>query len=118
MSKHTPGPWFPCDDDMERGVDDILSIIIFSGAPNADAEDGVCVASVSAFGLAEIDENVFSPSAPDDNAVAVAKANARLIAAAPDLLAALCALRSCVKDDTAAARVADAAISKATGEAA
>ena len=120
---HTPGPWFADARDMTLGSDDILSISIYSGSDTADDNfDGVCVATVSAFGIAEVDENVFSPSAPDDAAVEVARSNARLISAAPELLDALKAI--CDEQDAnegyaapATYDAARAAIAKATGAA-
>lgn len=109
---------------MGLGADDILSISIYAGAPSAD-DDGACVATVSAFGLAECDENVFTPTAPDDAAVEEARANARLIAAAPEMLEALQdAMRWFSKlDDWSGVGDPDiakyeAAIAKATGGAA
>lgn len=48
--------------------------------------------------------------------VSIGEADARLIAAAPQMLEALIALRTCFRGDTIAAEIADAAIYLATGE--
>ena len=64
MSKHTPGPWYIYEDGDSPGI-----------------EASAC--SIVVFGLEEDDGGVGGRTTEE------AKANARLIAAAPDLLEAL-----------------------------
>ena len=90
MSGFTPGPWVVISDDGVYEVD-------------ADAGMSGCQ-PICRMG------NVFTAKA----------ANARLIAAAPDLYEALCALRECIMetrgpDANNAVRAADAALAKARG---
>jgi hypothetical protein len=102
MSKHTPGPWVVTDKDngIEFGVD------------TAGGEWGICTVAGGAGETLKHDSQDASA------------ANARLIAAAPELLDALKALVGLARmgaaplsDYKAALRVADEAIAKATGTA-
>lgn len=113
--KHTPGPWSVFDDDCEDYGDDGLARMIVSGEgdPNKN-EDGLSIAFVIG-------------GMPRD----MEDANARLLAAAPDLLEALRPLAECEVIETDAGlldsdsaryfitmgeiRAARAAIAKATG---
>ena len=91
MSKHTPGPWFLSEKDMSLSEDDVMSIGVMTKT-GADDDESTCVTSVSAFGVASYEEGgvtYYGATAPDAASLAVAHANARLIAAAPDLLEAL-----------------------------
>lgn len=98
MSKHTPGPWevdFETYPIMVRSQSETWPLVDELG--NEEGRAGVFIANTG------------------DN-----KANARLIAAAPDLLEALCKLAE-LYDAMGAPRgpcriIADAAIDKATGE--
>jgi hypothetical protein len=92
-TQHTPGPW-----KVKAGTNAVLA------------------------GRKQICSHVNAASALPVNILEdqeIAQANARLIAAAPDLLEALqdalCALECCGKDYPAASK-AKAAIAKATGE--
>ena len=67
LDGHTPGPWVPCDTDSEH-----TTLISGNDGSGATRNGGIYIARVQG---------------PDN------RANARLIAAAPDLLAALEALR-------------------------
>lgn len=78
MSKHTPGPWTA---DVESGTGDY--VVWGPGPPG----------SKTAF-VANIGTSPGEPIAFD-----VAKANARLIAAAPEMLAALKELREVIHHD-------------------
>ena len=68
MAKHTPGPWMIYDDGDDEDSSDIINVWI-------DDRDGGEKYDIAAMLL--------------DRPVGERKANARLIAAAPDLLAAL-----------------------------
>ena len=121
MSKHTPGPWFLSEKDMSLSEDDVMSIGVMTKT-GADDDESTCVTSVSAFGVASYEEGgvtYYGATAPDAASLAVAHANARLIAAAPDLLEALRALVEAVEDnDQDSLReliAAHAAIAKAEG---
>lgn len=103
MSAHTPGPWFQTTITME-------GVPTYGSAPSrpirARRPDGsevqVCDAGSSVRG-----------SGP------TSAANARLIAAAPDLLAALAALREAAAKNVVSIyelNAADAAIAKAVGK--
>lgn len=96
-SKHTPGPW-----GIEQTDD--TNWIGFMRPDGRKVELIVCTTSR---------DNFFKPETQEQN-----DANARLIAAAPELLEALkdavCALDCCGKDYPAAEK-ARAAIAKATG---
>lgn len=87
-TKHTPGPWIV----QEKYPFHVMT------------SDGFAVADTD-----------LSYSSLDEQSQA---ANARMIAAAPELLEALRSARCCVKDDSAVAKMIDAAIAKATGDAA
>ena len=98
--KHTPGPWrVGYSDDSGTGEDGFYCVT---------ASDTECVVrSGESFGLGYGIENA---------------ADARLIAAAPDMLAALIDIQSAGRDElndsaSEAWQVVAAAISKATGEA-
>lgn len=97
MNNHTPGPWDIDDDTME----------IFSITPEHSAGWIATVLGNDGNGR---------PLPPEEMA-----ANARLIAAAPELLAALAAMREAFTSNGTdgqhnACRMADAAIEKAGGE--
>lgn len=120
MSKHTAGPWMADADDMAQGADDIFTVSIW--APGTVGERPH-IGSVSAFSLASetLDGTEYvTADAPSVNKLEEAKANARLIAAAPELLEAL---QSVIWAEDSqpdhledAIRHARAAIAKATGE--
>lgn len=105
MNKHTPGPWIV-------GSYDFLDQQVYIDAPSGDPDlgykswEGVAIA----YGCEE------SPS----KGLEKAKANAMLIAAAPDLLEALEMLETTCElglgYDHAIRQVARAAIAKAKGE--
>ncbi len=100
MSEHDPGPWTI----EEYGDDDVPTLVI-----HKDTESRICFMA--------------TPGSHGDSAII--EANARLIAAAPDLLAALIALRhECIEAGFGSARDyrwpkvmedSAAAIAKATG---
>jgi len=98
MSKHTPGPWCVKPYNWQRG-----NVSVF--APRfGRAPYGACVA--------------YTPCSDGVGGEAGALANARLIAAAPELLAALCEVAvlgsgKC-EDWQRATDLTDAAIAKAT----
>ena len=125
---HTPGPWAFDAEEMAQGADDIFTITIRGPGPD---DGGLMVASICAFEI--LSESLdgceyVRADAPAEEKLAQAKANTRLIAAAPELLEAL---REVLKHEkwhaamadevTPAARAAikkaDAAILKATGSA-
>lgn len=99
--KHTPGPWEVADLPH--------SIVVRTESPNKTPYGASRYAAIGGFDRTD----------PDQFAEAIA--NARLIAAAPDLLEALKWLSACVKrpgphmDAGAALEKASAAIAKATG---
>jgi len=108
MNKHTPGPW---EYDTELADAGNKSTPMYSEAPGADADlcEAVCIIphdDMTEAGYKQV------------------KANARLIAAAPELLEALEQLLECspcqnecqTDDMTCASNVARAAIAKATGQ--
>lgn len=110
MSKHTPGPWTVFNEGQ---------------CPGIDANNETCNVSIICFGtlLQDIERNGVQGRTIDECA-----ANARLIAAAPELLEALRELDECYceagndlsKEDRHRHRMtlikARAAIAKATGE--
>ena len=106
MSQHTPGPWHVGEAPYETGI--IYSEPDRTGGPMKVAE---CrgwghLTGGGALGL------------PSDQAAQIQDANARLIAAAPQLLRACLMAREelCFGGDyEAAKRVVNAAITKATG---
>ena len=92
MSTHTPGPWSLGRLSGERVV-------------MADGESGLI--------------RVADCRDPDEHAEGTERANARLIAAAPDLLAALAALREAAAKNVVSIyelNAADAAIAKAVSK--
>ena len=124
-AKHTSGPWLISDADLNQDPEDIFSIGIWSGSTDHDSDDAVMVATVAAFSLESETHDgceYVTPAAPEKSKAEVAFANARLIAAAPELLEALKAI--CDEQDAnegyaapATYDAARAAIAKATGEA-
>lgn len=117
-AKHTPGPWEADAQDMQQGADDIFTVSIW--APGLDG-DRPHIGTVSAFSLLSETRGgteFVTTDAPSIDKLEEAKANARLIAAAPEMLAALQeAVRSEIKGRTLLAKC-EAAIAKATGGAA
>lgn len=95
-TKHTPGPWdiYPT---FQNSADAIFDWI----TPIWSRTDGVCVGSVSQAGARGSEEAV---------------ANARLVAAAPDLLAACQLAASFGNLPKAAREMIRDAIAKATGQ--
>lgn len=112
MSKHTPGPWEVTND-----------INVFS-ALGADSGDGHKAHSTDGWQVADCSEGLtFVDGGMVELGYDVKKANARLIAAAPDLLEALEYMLNCQYDydprrqaDCDMCAKARAAISKARGE--
>lgn len=100
MNKHTPGPWEVADLPH--------SIVVRTESPNKTRYGASRYAAIGGFDRSDPDQ------------LDEALANARLIAAAPDLLESLKWLTACVKrpgphmDPGAALEKADAAIAKAT----
>lgn len=102
MNEHTPGPWSACGEDRGGCVCGMVwsksvDAVVATTAPSSEARE---------MGL----------PMPDRSAIV---ANARLIAAAPDLLAALqLFFRNSLRADWPADiyNAAEAAIAKATGE--
>lgn len=85
-AQHTPGDWAIDADDIAQSSEDIFTIGIWGPGVG---DDRVLVATVSAFSLAsrfESGTQVFTTDSPEQAAAEEAKANARLIAAAPKLL--------------------------------
>ena len=122
MSKHTPGPWEADSKDMQQGADDIFTVSIWASGPE---EDRPHIGTVSAFSLMSETQDgaeYVTTDAPSSDKLEEAKANARLIAAAPDLLAfAQQYLADYQSEDGMFqpkhyARMAQNAIAKATGE--
>lgn len=103
MTQHTPGPWSLCSAPASDPYT----------ARNVVADNGETVATIAS---GYHHEQPFTLSQDE------ARANARLIAAAPDLIAALSAIRAActrIEDDEeidAAKALADAAIAKAEGK--
>lgn len=101
-TKHTPGPW-RIDPDFNRDV---------------QTADGAHEIATAEYGKPLCTDADYSVPQDFDEAIA----NARLMAAAPDLLAALQMARSLMvtvnnySTDGASIRVIDSAIAKATGE--
>jgi hypothetical protein len=113
MSKHTPGPWQVMND--YDGATIVVANVdgeTFSDGTSTFSYDFVC--------------DTYGDGDDDSRSKAVAIANARLIAAAPDMLAALKAMDAALCDGfgTQAARMAGrkaliavrAAIAKAEGQ--
>ena len=100
MSKHTPGPWSVVEHDH--------AICIQTESPSKTKYGASRYAAIGGF-----DRN-------DRAQLEEARANARLIAAAPELLEALQKIAGNTYDEwtngAEAARIARAAIAKATGE--
>lgn len=105
MSKHTPGPWVVWDGNVK----------VYAGPVD---ENTTCCISGYRCKIAECDD-LYDENMTEEEA----EANARLIAAAPELLEALewivnpdYAIGSNAEYKHAAVEVAKAAIAKATGE--
>lgn len=82
-SKHTPGPWIPgciVSDDCACNCTAILAPVYMGSVANVSVDNGKSI----------------SEGGNDSPPLEEAKANARLISAAPDLLEALKDLRSVV----------------------
>ncbi len=125
-SKHTPGPWFIWkeramqDEGMERDeiAEELLSYEDFSvlaGEPIGEVTRSQVRGCQT---IVDISSDLFGDD--DDEGCQIALANARLIAAAPDLLKALNKLRNaylgtCVEVQADAMRYARATIAKAEG---
>ena len=119
MSKHTPGPWFIW---MERALqeegndaesieielleDDCFDVL--AGEPHGDVTRGSVAGCAR---IVQVDAGYFGDT--DEEGSAIALANARLIAAAPDLLEFAEEVRR--TGDTRLASMAIAVINKATG---
>lgn len=128
MSKHTPGPWFLWkeramqDEGMEPEeiTEELLEFDYFevmSGTPIGEVRRGLIKGCKQ---VVELDADDFGDDVEEGRQVALA--NARLIAAAPDLLAALQAVLHWIDDNCettgfdAAEAMADAALAKAGAE--
>ena len=113
MSKHTQGEWRIDDEDLQYDPETYFSIGIWSGE--------ALVTTVSAFGLQSEERNgceYVTNAEPEQKEIDTAIANARLIAAAPNLLEALRGMLNALPSATThpAIRAARAAIAKATGD--
>lgn len=89
MSKHTPGPWAADAEEMQHEADEIFSVSIWAAGPEGDRP---LIATVSAFSLLSEERDgteYVTTDAPSDDKLAEAKANARLIAAAPRMFAVI-----------------------------
>lgn len=128
-AKHTPGPWLIDADDLLQDADSVFSIGVWSGEGDART----MVANITAFGLhsEHFDGVEYVTTAPaEQSEMDTATANARLIAAAPELLEALQGLDEAYcragatltsnerTEDRKRLIAARAAIAKATGAAA
>ncbi|URI11037.1 hypothetical protein MW290_18890 [Aquincola tertiaricarbonis] len=122
--QHTQGPWEIDPEDLEADPDSVFSIGIWA----AGSDGRVMVAHVSAFGLhSETRDGIeyICPEAPEQSQLDLALANAHLIKASPDLLAAArCAIAALTQAATFPADVKlavsalTAAVTRATGGAA
>lgn len=107
---HTPGTWAVNQADISADEDTVFTISVETEEHN--------VATVSAFELIVNDDGSVSPGGPTLQMLEEARANARLIAAAPDLLKAL---KACLEKGKRwhpcdpVVEEALAAIAKATG---
>lgn len=112
-AKNTPGPWSIDPDDMAADEGSVFTIGI--------GTDDTNVATVSAFTLLMNDDGSVSPGEATQSGLEEARANARLIAAAPDLLQAAEAAWQCIGElpptqaRVEVAQMLQAAIAKATG---
>lgn len=96
MSSHTPGPWLAaCDCDDIDEPNGIYARIGRHRVKIAEVVDADEIRSRHNRGRVERPGSTAGPDALDE-----ADANARLIAAAPDLLAAVLALRQFADDST------------------
>ena len=122
MNKHTPGPWEADAQEMQQGADDIFTVSIWAAGHDGERPH---IGTVSAFSLlSETHEGTeyVTTDAPSIDMLAQAKANARLIAAAPDLLQTLRNAREALlleglSEEGPTIAEIDAAIERATGEA-
>ena len=102
MSKHTPGPWFRMGDTVGNFAPRYTTEIVYESQRH-NSKDGywpIC----------------FMTDEPPTNEL---ESNARLIAAAPDLLEALRSITDAADEKRVTAKhyeIARAAIAKATGE--
>lgn len=118
VSQHTPGPWeiIDRDDDLSMAMNCIAQAGAMGETVNScRLNDDPNAIKVIAITFHQIEPLAGMECDDDDNLSCVnrARANARLIAAAPELLAALQQLRYACTDKAEA--MADAAIAKATG---
>ena len=88
-AKHTPGPWAADAEDMQLGADDIFTVSIWGAGPEGERPHIGTVAAFSLLSETRGGTEYVTTDAPSIDKLEEAKANARLIAAAPDLLAAL-----------------------------
>lgn len=112
MSKHTPGPWtakFTSGAGLSVHADVSKAL-----GPRYSNDCPIYHTASDSVGLSIAYELWTQFPRPEWEAMQLA--NARLIAAAPDLLEACQAARALTPDGTHTASVLDAAIAKATGE--
>jgi hypothetical protein len=124
MSKHTPGPWFIWKEKamQDEGMDKDEIDFELSEANDFDVMTGKPVGEVTRGRIAgcrrvvTLDADDFGDDEEEGRQISLA--NARLIAAAPDMLETLKRLSDMCADFGAktACDMADAAIFKATGE--
>ena len=119
MSKHTKGPWMIPAEDLIEDPETLFSISIWAGSTDPNSDESIHVANVSAFNLRSETMGgceYVTTDDPDMHQVQTAIANARLIAAAPELLEALQFVMVAHGEQLDLAfQQAQAAIAKATG---